>query len=243
MDFISLASSSRGNAYLLKSDKTPPLLLEAGLPISQLRDKLREYGVALSDLAGCLVSHEHGDHSKAVRDLLKAGVDCFMSRGTAEVLGVIGHHRVRAIEIQPHRYWIPPFPWIFSAFVLEHDASEPIGFLIAYLEDRLLFVPDTAYVENHFEGITVIAVECNNISEIMEQNIVRGYIPAIVGKRIRKTHMSLENLITMLKDSDLSRCREVWLLHLSDGNSDEARMKKEIQEAIGIPVMVAKERD
>ena len=240
MNFTSLASSSRGNAYLLQSEGVSPLLLEAGLPVSRLRDKLREHGVSLSDLAGCLVSHEHQDHAKAVKDLLKAGVNCYMSQRTASELQVEGHHRIK--RIHPFvRYWIPPLPWIFSAFPLQHDAKEPIGFLIANLNDELLFIPDTAFIENRFEGITMIAVECNMISELLSKNILEGHIPAIVGKRVRRNHMSLENVITMLKANNLSRCRAIYLMHLSDGNSDERRMKEEIQAATGVPVYLCEE--
>lgn len=240
MKFTSFASSSRGNAYLLQSEGVPPLLLEAGLPISRLRDKLREQGVSLSDLAGALISHEHGDHSKAVKDLLKAGVDCWMSAGTAEALGLTGHHRVHPL-LTDLTVESPSGKWRVISFPLEHDAIEPIGFFIGYESEYLLFVPDTSYVENRFQGITMIVVECNNISELLSKNILDGHIPAIVGKRVRRNHMSLENLILMLKANDLSRCREIWLLHLSDGNSDERRMIKEVQEKTGIPVHIAEE--
>jgi phosphoribosyl 1,2-cyclic phosphodiesterase len=81
----------------------------------------------------------------------------------------------------------------------------------------------------------MIAVECNNISEIVSKNIMEGHIPAVVGKRVRRNHMSLENLILMLKANDLSQCRAIYLMHLSDGNSDERRMKEEVQAATGIP--------
>lgn len=240
MRFIPLASSSRGNAYIVQDDGVPPLLLEAGLPIKQLRDKLRDHGIALSDLAGCLVSHEHGDHSKGVKDLLKSGVDCWMSFLTSEALGVVGHHRVQPL-LEGVRM-VTPGHWNIIPFPLDHDAADPYGFFIGHDEERLLFVADTGYVKDRFSGITIAAIECNNIAEILNRNIQESNIPAIIGKRVRRNHMNLENLITMLKANDLSRCREVWLLHLSDGNSDEARMKKEIQEAIGIPVMVAKDK-
>lgn len=59
MKFTSLASSSKGNAYLVQSDGLAPLLIEAGIPIKQIREKLYAHGVSLSDLAGCLLSHEH----------------------------------------------------------------------------------------------------------------------------------------------------------------------------------------
>lgn len=237
MNFISLASSSRGNAYLLQSEGATPILLEAGLPIGRLRDKLREHRVSLSDLAGCLISHEHQDHAKAVKDLLKIGVDCYMSPQTAHALMVYKHHRIISLgpgmkqEIQQ---------WRILPFLLHHDAVGPLGFLIGHDDDHLLFIPDTAFVENRFDGITSIAVECNNISEILSKNIIEGYIPAIVGKRIRRNHMSLENLISMLRANDLTRCRAIYLMHLSDGNSDERRMRQEIQMATGIPTYALK---
>lgn len=236
MEFIPLASSSRGNAYLVKDQGASPLLLEAGLPINRLRDKLREHGVMLSDLAGCLVSHEHQDHAKAVKDLLKVGVDCYMSEATGTALGVVEHHRFHTIFRQAFYVW----DWWVIPFDLEHDATEPKGFFITHGTDRLLFIPDTAYVQNRFESPTIISVECNNIAELLSKNIQEGYIPAIVGKRVRRSHMSLENLISMLKANDLSRTRQIFLMHLSDGNSDERRMKEEIQAATGIPTYALK---
>jgi phosphoribosyl 1,2-cyclic phosphodiesterase len=241
MNFISLASSSKGNAYLLQSEGASPLLLEAGLPIARLRDKLREHEVSLSDLAGCLISHEHQDHAKAVKDILRAGVDCWMSEGTARALRVFDHHRAHVLI---HKYeiitansgWYP-----FTSFNLEHDAEDPKGFFIQdKIDERLLFIPDTAYVENLFQGVTMIAVECNNIAELVSKNILEGNLPAVVGRRIRRNHMSLENLISMLKANDLSKCRAIYLMHLSDGNSDERRMIQEIQAATGIPTMAMK---
>jgi phosphoribosyl 1,2-cyclic phosphodiesterase len=86
----------------------------------------------------------------------------------------------------------------------------------------------------------MIAVECNNIAELVSKNVIAGHIPAIVGRRIRRNHMNLENLIQMLKANDLSRCREIYLMHLSDGNSDERRMKEEIQAATGVPTYALK---
>ncbi len=239
MKFTPIASSSRGNAYLVESEEvTPPLLLEAGLPIRQLRDKLREHGVSITDLAGCLVSHGHGDHSKAVPDLLRSGVDCSMSLGTADALGVMTSHRFfRAQAGVPFSI----YRWRVMPFALEHDAEEPLGFFVAHGEERLLFVPDTAYVGNRFEGITMAAIECNFQNDLLSKNILSGALPAVVGHRVRRSHMSLETVIDFLRANDLRKCRAIWLLHLSDGNSDEVRMKQDVQRATGIPTMIAQE--
>jgi phosphoribosyl 1,2-cyclic phosphodiesterase len=233
MRFTPIASSSKGNAYLVEADGLAPLLLEAGLPIRALREKLN---FGLSGLAGCLVSHDHGDHSKAVKDLLKAGVDCYMSRGTALALGVHDHHRLFVLEAGRQNVLLDSKlqKWVVLPFHLEHDAADPLGFFISHNDDRLLFIPDTAYVENRFDGVTILAIECNNIESILSENIINGHIPAVVGRRVRRNHLSLENVIEMLKSNDLSKCRRIYLLHLSDGNSDEQRMKLEVQQATGI---------
>ena len=230
--FTTIASGSSGNAYLLEAQGGPPLLLEAGIPIKKLRQKL-QFGIM--ELAGCLISHEHGDHAKAVRDLLKMGIDCFMSEGTAKALGIENHHRT----------WILPGrvgDWTIQTFPLKHDAAEPTGFLVASVKDlgdQFLFIPDTAYVTNRFKKVTQIAVECNYIVEILSANIIKGSLQPVVGHRTRRNHMSLETLISMLKANDLSVCRAIHLIHLSNGNSDEARMIKEVQEETGIPTYAA----
>lgn len=59
MQFDPIASSSKGNAYLLRCNGSPPLLLEAGIPMAQLRKALYDRGMMISDIAGCLISHEH----------------------------------------------------------------------------------------------------------------------------------------------------------------------------------------
>lgn len=241
MNFIPLASSSRGNAYLVQDYGAPPLLLEAGIPIKQLRDKLRAHGVMLSDLAGTLISHEHGDHSRSVKDLLKAGVDCYMSSGTAKALGIDDHHRTHTFTLNTlglsHLKGLNEEEIL--AFRLEHDAAEPTGFFIAHKAERLLFISDTEFIENRFQGTTIIAIESNYQENILHENIVNGHLPSIVGHRTRRNHMSLNSVKDFLLANDLSRCREVWLLHASDANSDVIAMKKEIQETTGIPVYIA----
>jgi phosphoribosyl 1,2-cyclic phosphodiesterase len=57
--------------------------------------------------------------------------------------------------------------------------------------------------------------------------------------RILKSHFSLKNVKKFLLANDLSRVKEIWLIHLSDGNSDAELFKREIQELTGKMVFVA----
>ena len=56
---------------------------------------------------------------------------------------------------------------------------------------------------------------------------------------VLRSHFSLENVKEFLQANDLSKVQEIWLLHLSDGNSDAERFKREIQELTGKVVYIA----
>lgn len=74
MTFASIASSSKGNAYVV-SDGETTLLLECGLTFKELQKRLSYH---LAGITACLVSHEHQDHAKAAAQLLKRGVPVYM---------------------------------------------------------------------------------------------------------------------------------------------------------------------
>ena len=77
-----LASGSTGNCYRISDGRTS-LLLDAGIPIRKIRIGCQ---FSLSSIAGCLITHSHGDHSKAIKDLLHVGMPVYISRLEAEAL-------------------------------------------------------------------------------------------------------------------------------------------------------------
>jgi len=230
MEIKALASGSSGNAYYVGGDT--PLLLEAGIPFRLIQQKL---DFKVSQLAGCLITHEHMDHAKAVKDMMKSGVDCYMSQGTADALSLSGHraHIVKSLEqFQVGEWRVLPFATI-------HDAAEPLGFLMAGHDKKILYATDTKYIPNRFRGLTHILVECNYSREIVKRLIASGELDRELWRRVINSHLSLETVVDFLKANDLSQVAEIWLLHLSDNNSDAAAFKRKIQEVTGKPVMVA----
>lgn len=232
IEILPLASGSQGNCYYI-TDGSSPLLLECGISFREIKKGL---DFRASGVAGCLVSHEHKDHSKAVQDVMKAGVDCYMSRGTAEALGVAGH-RVHIIEA---RKQFRLGSWTILPFQTQHDAVEPLGFLLANRAgDKLLFATDTYYIRYRFKGLTHLMLECNYAADILQRNVDSGLVPAAMEKRIRRSHFSLEHVKEFLRANDLSLVRQIWLLHLSNDNSDEERFRREIQGLTGKEVYIA----
>lgn len=232
IEITTLASSSKGNCYRV-TDGSTPLLLECGISFKEIQRRLN---FQTSGLAGCLVSHSHKDHCRAVPDVMKAGIDCCMSQGTADALGVAGH-RGKIVQAQQQ---FQVGTWAVLPFETQHDCPGSLGFLLVNQSgEKLLFATDTYYVKYKFVGLSIIMVECNYAADILKANVEAGLVSVEQKNRLIQSHFSLENVKEFLKANDLSQVREIHLLHLSGDNSDAERFKREIQELTGKMVIVA----
>ena len=229
MEFQAYASGSAGNLYTA-TENGSTVLIECGLPIKKVRSAL---GFSLASIDFCLLTHAHNDHSRAVKDVMKAGVDVYTSQGTIDALGVTGH-RVHAVQAGKQ---FQVGGWIVLPVPAQHDAPEPLAFLlVSPTGDRLLFATDTYYLRHTFKGLNIIAVECNYADDLLTPNAV---IPEVVTRRLLTSHFSLANVKGFLGANDLSAVREIWLLHLSDLHSDEARFAAEVEDFTGIKTIIA----
>ena len=231
MRFEALASSSAGNAYIV-SDQETRILLECGISHTKLQ-KLS--GFKLSEFAACLVTHEHKDHAKSVQELLGRGMEVYMSQGTADALEIEGVTTVESMEqFNVGSLDIVPF----ATF---HDAREPLGFLIKSRVDGeiLAFATDTVNLRYKFPGLTILAIEANYDKAILERC---ERMPEKVRYRITNSHMEIETLCDYLRSLNLSTCREIHLLHLSDATSHEGHFLNKVARAVpkGIDIMACK---
>ena len=62
-----LASSSSGNSYLIKSENTN-IILDIGIGIKKLNEKLAEVQLRPEEISGVLLTHEHIDHVRSLGD-------------------------------------------------------------------------------------------------------------------------------------------------------------------------------
>jgi len=226
IEIKTLATGSKGNCYYINDGHTP-LLLEAGI---RFKDIQRKLDFQTRSIKGCLITHEHKDHCAGLPEVLKSGIDCYLSPGTKEALG-IQHHRLKAIE---NKKQFTIGTWTVLPFDVQHDVSEPFGFLLVNeAGDKLLFATDTYYIKYKFQGLTHIMVECNYSQKILDENILSGRTPKVLRKRLMHSHFSLENMREFLKANDLTQLEEIWLLHLSDSNSNEELFRKDVAELTG----------
>lgn len=235
MELKVIGTGSKGNAYLLENEKEA-LLIECGVNIMDIKAALN---FNLKKLVGCIVTHEHNDHAKSIKDLMSAGVNVYSNKGTFEALNIDAsfekkHHRAHPL------HGIDDFKiggFKIMSFDVKHDAAEPCGFLINHPETgNVLFLTDTFYCPYTFKNLHNIIIEANYDKEIARRKL-SGM--EFLRNRIIKSHMSLDTCISHLKANDLSKVNNIVLIHLSDSNSDERMFQDKVQTATGRNVTVA----
>jgi len=223
-----IASSSQGNCYVLTSGETT-LLLECGVGFKTIKKALN---FDLSKINGCLVTHEHEDHAKAIMDVLKAGIDVYTGYLT---LGTMFHHRLHNIKARNHftigNLYIMPFDVV-------HDAREPLGFLIfdKKTREKLLFVTDTSSVKYEFRGLNYIMIECNYDLKSLQNN---QDISENLKSRIISYHFGLDELKRFLAKVDNKDLTNIVLIHLSSKNADPELIQREIFELTKVDTVIA----
>ena len=227
MDIKILASSSKGNCYLVGDGKSR-LLLDAGIPFAQIQAGC---GFMTGEIAGCLVSHIHDDHSHAVKDLSRRGIKCYGTREMAEAGMPV--EPVKTLTI----YKTGGFT--FQPFEAVHDV-ECYGYLIQSIEtgERLIYLTDTAGIKYDFDRIDYWLIEANYSLDIIDQNVANG-MDRERANRVINTHMSIEKLKYYFERYPHLDAKEIYLIHLSDDNSDAAAFKEAIERTTGVPVTIA----
>ena len=228
MDIKIIASGSSGNAYLIGDGHTL-LLLDAGIPFRRIQIGC---GFRTSSIDGCLVTHRHGDHSAALPKLLQRGITVYSNADVAglysgvQQMEALKDHRIGTFRVLP--------------FEAEHDVP-CFGYQITSVEtgEKLIYITDSAYVKYTFSGLTHIMIEANYDEDIMLGNVRDEKIPFSLAERVAGTHMSIETLLVLLRSNDMSKVRQIYLLHLSDNNSDAEVFKKLVQQETGAEVYIA----
>lgn len=214
MQFITYASGSTGNMYEV-TDGVTRILLECGLPIKEMQ---RLTGHTLSQFDSCVVSHEHKDHCKGVDALRKLMGHLFVQFGAD--LGDGGSMLIYGISIKH--------------FNVPHDV-ENYGFIVKSVRDKesVVFITDAFYCPVVFDfSPTIFAIEANYAHDLITPDCPYS-------DRLIQSHMSLKQCLATLKANDLSKTREIHLLHLSAEHSDEARFVREVEAATGKPTYAA----
>jgi len=217
MRFVILGSGSGGNAALVECGGLR-LMIDAGLSAKQLTLRLASVGVPADSLDGILLTHEHGDHTRGLKVFLKQNpLPVFATRQTAQVVRESGIDGGKWKVFEAGRTFSIDATTIDS-FPIQHDAVDPVGFVIHHQAKRLGMVSDAGFVTRNMtenlRGLHGLFVEANYDDALLEADTKR---PWPTEQRIRSHHGHLSNsqvmeLIREIAHPELGR---IVLGHLS----------------------------
>ena len=227
-----LASSSLGNAYIV-SDGVTSILLDAGIPYKELQAKSN---FKVNEVAACLLSHEHGDHSRAVKDLIKGAIDVYALHETLTALGVSEHYRTHTVE-PSKTYTIKTFE--IMPVTMHHDVP-CVGYMLysKTTGERLFFATDTYKITVNPQSIDYLIFEINYQKEIVNELVNQGKVEPGIRARLLFSHYELSKALSWLNKIDKSRLKRIYVAHLSSGNSNASEIKNAVIGETGVPTTI-----
>jgi len=219
--FCSLASGSRGNALLVESSGTL-LLIDCGLPLRTLEERMRAIDRSPDDIEAVLVTHEHGDHVSGLGPLLRSiHRPVWATHGTGRAIRDVDEfHDVRyGRDFSIGSIRICPFP-------VPHDAREPVQYRFEADGLRLGVLTDTGHISSHvqrtLDGVDALAVEFNHDLDSLRSGPYPDRLKARVGSRLG--HLNNAQAAGLVESLDRERLRWVIALHVSQQNNSPAQV-------------------
>lgn len=217
MEFYTIASSSAGNAALVRHNGTT-LLIDAGISCRRIERALASLSLSLSDLDGILITHEHIDHVRGLGTMQKkCAVPLYASAGTASAL---------AWPEEQLRLFSPDESFLIGTlrvlpFRTSHDARESVGYRVESESASLAVLTDTGIITEQARraalGADLLLLEANHDVEMLKT----GPYPYSLKQRILSDcgHLSNEVAAAFALECVRSGTQDILLAHLSGENN------------------------
>lgn len=217
MEFCTLASSSAGNAALVRHENTC-ILIDAGISCRRIAQSLAQLSLTLAELDAILITHEHIDHVRGLATLLKkCDAPLYASFGTAGALNCPASRMrafaaddtftVGALRVRPFR--------------TSHDARESVGYRIDCGGGSFAVLTDTGFVTDEARaaacGADMLLLEANHDAEMLKT----GPYPYYLKQRIlgEYGHLSNDAAADFALECAARGTSDILLAHLSGENN------------------------
>lgn len=220
MKVCSLASSSKGNCTIVYNENEI-LLVDMGITLKDLEEKLTRLKLAPENIIGVLVSHEHSDHTKGILSLVrKYGVSVYCHYDAVD--GIMNKTKISSLCVS--RFADAEFKvgsFGVSCFKVCHDVC-CVGFNIIENSQKISIVTDLGHttkeiVERLYDSRLVI-LEANHDEKMV---LASTKYPPILKRRILSDHGHLSNISSAKVVVELAQhnVKQVVFAHLSEENN------------------------
>jgi len=214
-----LASGSKGNTTLIKTDKLN-ILIDVGMNLKYIREKLEDIGIGLCDINYIFLTHTHKDHIGALNSFVKKykPIVCMGSKMFEDLEYLEDYDNIiillDSLDLEDVHVDI---------INTSHDASESKGYIFTSHDSSLVYITDTGYINNkYFKKLY------NKNMYIMESNhdvemLMHGKYPKWLKQRVLSDKGHLSNQASSFYLSKLigNNTKQVVLAHLSHENNTE----------------------
>ncbi|MEO8545312.1 MAG: MBL fold metallo-hydrolase, partial [Burkholderiaceae bacterium] len=166
--FRNLGSGSSGNATIVEavgSIRVNRLLVDCGLGIRQLDQRLQRAGLSVDDIDAIFVTHEHSDHIGCARQVaMRHQIPVFMSHGTHAGVGSPDFEGL--LQMASDGVAIELGELHLMPFTVPHDAREPLQLRCSDGAHSLGILTDLGHATDHvltqLAACQALLLECNH---------------------------------------------------------------------------------
>ena len=213
-----LASGSKGNSTLIKTDKLN-ILIDIGINYQYLFTELSKVNMTPQELDIILITHTHSDHIKGLAALVKkTNIKVYiLEEMLDEIKSKIPYDRINFYEnpMQIEDLNI-------KLLRISHDV-EGVGFILESNNKKMVYITDTGYINEKYlplmKNMNLYVIESNHDEEM----VMEGPYPYILKQRVLSDHGHLSNTTTSeyLKEIIGENTEKIILAHISENNNTE----------------------
>ena len=238
LQIYTLFSSSAGNCHYLRIGGTR-LLFDAGKNAKAVNTALGAIGADISDIDGIFITHEHSDHTSALRVLQKknSGIPLHLHPACADKIARAGADLSSAVfmsEGDVHKIG----DVCIRAFGVPHDSDGCLGYRVDYIEDGKVESVGIATDIGHLTcevaeglcGCGYVIVESNHDPDMLRHGTYPDYLKARIFSS--RGHLPNESCAKLCAYLSKNGTHHIMLAHLSEENNDPAHALSAAKEAV-----------
>lgn len=239
-----LSSGSSGNATLIEVNNLL-FLLDCGISYKNLSEKMEISGYNINDLTHVFISHEHIDHIKGLKQLVKKqDIEIIMSNGTFEY--VKPSYEIPNLKLVSHLEQIKINDVLVGCLGLSHDSNEPMLYVFKFKKSKFWFFHDSGYMPQKYFNIlanpTLMVIESNYDFAMLQSS--KKY-PHHIKMRIHSDygHLSNDQAYNYVNQLVGKNTKEVIIAHVSENNNDVIKINELYKDFKEIKVSISEQKN
>lgn len=244
MEFITLASGSKGNVTYIKINDIN-ILIDLGISCTKLLSLLEDKKINVDKIEYLLITHTHSDHIKGLEVFLKKYNPTIIS--SEIVLRELNEKMlIKKSIVIDDKLLLKNIE--ITKIQSSHDSLDCVGFVFEENFKSLVYITDTGYINSKYhkliENKNIYLIESNYDDEML----LNGNYPYHLKKRILSDtgHLSNKDCARYLKKVIGENTKCIGLLHLSEENNNPKIVLDTInsmlkQQKLEVSIFIAKQ--